>query len=426
MGLTFFIRAALLAIGCRLSALSRHAHTPPYPPLRKAFALLLFAFLCAQPLAAQDERSAAEARLRELQELIRQDEERLQETREEAENSIETLNALNRQITLRAERMRNYRRRLDELSQERDSIRSSVASLEAEIADLKEEYRRRAIHAYKYGRLNDLALILAARSINQMLVRIRYLRYFAAQRRRKLTAIETAGAALEARREDLQARLARTQELLTESEAERANLARLQQDRRDVLAALQAQEATLTQELERNRSAAEQLESRIRELIAAETRRRNTTVRTPAEESAFIELSGSFAQNRGQLPWPSDGVIIEPYGEVVNPEYGTITQNPGLLIATGASDPVRAVFDGRVISVDIIPHFGTYVVIEHGEYHSVYSNFSLLYIGEGETVRAGQNIGRAGTDAEPKGRGVFFALFKDGRPFDPRPWLQAK
>ncbi|NNE34149.1 MAG: peptidoglycan DD-metalloendopeptidase family protein, partial [Rhodothermales bacterium] len=97
--------------------------------------------------------------------------------------------------------------------------------------------------------------------------------------------------------------------------------------------------------------------------------------------------------------------------------------NPGILIATESSAAVKAAFDGRVISVDIIPDFGTYVVIEHGEYHTVYSNFSLLYVGQNTVVSAGQVIGRAGTDAEPKGPGVFFAVFKKGEPMNPVPWL---
>ena len=118
--------------------------------------------------------------------------------------------------------------------------------------------------------------------------------------------------------------------------------------------------------------------------------------------------------------------MTQPYGEIVNPELGTRTPNPGIFIETGPAEAVEAVFEGRVISVDIIPDYGTYVIVEHGAYHTVYSNFSLLYIRKGDDVAAGQMIGRAGTEAEPKGAGVFFALFKDGNGIDPKPWLAAR
>ncbi|WP_243664161.1 murein hydrolase activator EnvC family protein, partial [Rhodothermus marinus] len=119
------------------------------------------------------------------------------------------------------------------------------------------------------------------------------------------------------------------------------------------------------------------------------------------------ELTGSFEQNRGRLPWPAEGAVVEPFGEVVNPVYGTRTPNPGILIATAPQAEVRAIFDGRVIAIDAMPEYGTYILIQHGEYQTFYSNLSLVYVSVGQEVRAGQVIGRAGTDAEPNARGYF-------------------
>ncbi len=122
----------------------------------------------------------------------------------------------------------------------------------------------------------------------------------------------------------------------------------------------------------------------------------------------------------------ASGVVVEPYGELVNPVHGTTTPNPGMLIATKPQAEIRSVFDGSVLSVSVIPEFGTYIAISHGEYQSVSSNFSMVYVAEGTAVTAGQVIGRAGTDAEPKQAGIFFGLFKDGVPFNPMPWLRSR
>src|SRR5690606_11706049 len=121
-----------------------------------------------------------------------------------------------------------------------------------------------------------------------------------------------------------------------------------------------------------------------------------------------------------------DGVVREPFGDRIDPVYGTRTPNPGMLIDTPASAEVHAVFDGQVVEVSVLPDFGTYVAIEHGDYQSIYSNFSVTYVREGERVRAGQVIGRAGTDAEPRGRALFFGLFTDKRFIDPQPWLRGR
>ena len=372
------------------------------------------------------DREATERRLEQLKQQIRQDQARLSETAEEEEATRQKLVSLQREIALREELAATYQQRLDQLSAERDSLRTSLQQLENRLGDLKAQYRRRASHAYKHGRLNDLALILAANSINQMLIRVQYLHRFADQRREKLSEIEQAAATLERQREELQASRQETEKLLQEVQAERSNLQRLQAQRRQVIAELRERRASLQEAIERKQSAAQELEARIREMMAEEDASPQGTERSPAERAAYAELSASFEENRGKLPWPADGVITESYGDRVDPVYGTTTRHPGILIATNPEAAVRAVFDGEVAGIDFVPGYGQYLVIRHGDYLSVYSNFSTLYVAEGQSISAGQLLGRAGTEAEPRGAGIFFAVFdkSDGGAVNPAAWLR--
>lgn len=391
--------------------------------------ILLLSIGAAAPVLGQgaSDRGDTEERLRDLKAQIEDDRRMLSETAEAERATVETLQNLDRQIALRQELIRNYRRRVQQISHEMDSLRTALNRLEEELNVLRRQYQSRANHAYKYGRMHDLALILSAKSINQMLIRVQYLHRFTRQRRERLSGIRETGAELRVRRADLQDMLATNERLLEEQEREQRDLERLQQSRQRVLTDLKEQGSTLQQSLERKQAAASELESRIRELTAAaSTRRRIREAADPNAAAEFAEISGSFEDNRGRLPWPTRGVIGESFGNVVNPTYGTMTPNPGIVIETQASAEVRAVFDGQVIDVSILPEFGTYVVVEHGAYKSVYSNFSMTYVSEGDRVGAGQIIGRAGTDAEPKGKAVFFGLFKNGSPIDPTPWLRSQ
>ncbi len=388
---------------------------------------LLLGLLLTTPSWAQasEDRASTEQRLRELRQQIAQGEQQLSETLQAEQASLQTLKSLDRELAIRKELTSNYQTRLRELADESDSLRTSLDQLEVDLAVLKQQYRRRAIHAYKYGRLHDLALILSANSINQMLVRVRYLNRFADQRRKKLDDFQEAVTALEDRRTKMVETRVQTQLLLQEAQKEQQNMQRLQQNRQGVIRQLQNQRTVIAEELDKNREAASAFEGRIRDLIASATARRRANA-TPQSEVDFAGLSGSFMNNKGRLPWPASGVVVEPYGEIVNPVHGTTTPNPGVLIATKPQAEVRSVFDGSVLSVSVIPEFGTYIAITHGEYQSVYSNFSMVYVAEGTAVTAGQIIGRAGTDAEPKQAGIFFALFKDGVPFNPMSWLRSR
>ncbi len=389
--------------------------------------LCLLLMMSAGTALAQQDRTEIERRLQALREQIRQEEARLAETAEAEQATLQTLESIERQIAIRRELIRSYRERLEELARTIDSLQQAARALSQEIEALKAQYRRRALHAYKYGRMHELALLLSAQSINQMLIRARYLSRFARQRQAKLDAIQQATAALEARRQELLAARQETEQLLQEAEAERQRLARLERERRRVIEALRAQRVSLEQSLAQKRQAARELESRIQALLAAEReRQRAREAADPSAAVAFAELTGSFEQNRGRLPWPAEGAVVEPFGEVVNPVYGTRTPNPGILIATAPQAEVRAIFDGRVIAIDAMPEYGTYILIQHGEYQTFYSNLSLVYVSVGQEVRAGQVIGRAGTDAEPKRAGVFFSLFRGGQVLNPMPWLRPR
>ncbi|NNE46087.1 MAG: peptidoglycan DD-metalloendopeptidase family protein [Rhodothermales bacterium] len=392
-------------------------------PLVKTILVAALALVVARPATAQDRisREETEQRLEELRDLISKDQDRLSKTTKQEQASLKTLRNLDRQIAMREELMRNYRTRLDQLQRQQDTLRTSLTLLEEDLGRLRDEYRGRAGHAYKYGRTHDLALILAAESINQMLIRVQYLRRFSNQRRKRLDAIRESTVQINRQRDELAASYLRNEQLLEAAEAEQARLADLKTDRSRVVRKLRRERQSIEKDLENRQSTVRQLESRIREIIAAEARR--TGDRSAEALRASAELTAAFVSSKGRLTWPSRGVVKEPFGDIVNPVHGTSVPNPGILIATESSAAVKAAFEGRVISVDIIPDFGTYVVIEHGEYHTVYSNFSLLYVGQNEVVSSGQVIGRAGTDSEPKGPGIFFAVFKKGEPMNPVPWL---
>lgn len=372
---------------------------------------------------ADRERQATRQRLAELKAQIAEDRQRLSETTEAEQASLKTLEQLDRQIALRKELVRNYGRRMQQISGEMGALRTTLSSLENELEILKTQYRSRATHAYKYGRMHDLALIVSSKSINQMLVRVRYLHRFAQQRRERLTEIQTTQEETEERNEQLKNILADNERLLEEERSEQQNLERLHQSRTRVISDLRATRSTIEQSLENKRAAARDLENRIRELIAATDRDRLRAREDLATAEEYAALSGSFLENRGQLPWPVKGVMREPFGDTVNPVYGTRTRNPGIIIETPSSAEVRAIFDGRIIDISVLPEYGRYVVIEHGVYKSVYSNFSDTFITEGDLVQTGQVIGQAGTPDEPKGTALFFALFKEGSPIDPSPWL---
>lgn len=389
-------------------------------------------FLASSGFAQDDleaRRASTEERLQTLKQQIEQDQSRLQETAAAEKSTQEKLEKLEREIALREELVSTYQQRLAQVKRDQKHLRDTLRTLEERLDLLQREYQNRVLHAYKYNRIPDVALILASRSINQMLVRIRYLQRFAQQRKAQRSDVQKAAAEVRQSREKLNEKQAETRELLAEARVERENLQALKTDRQEVIDELRTRRTDLKEEIEQKQAQARQLEQQIREIVAkVERRTERKSEAEQAEEAALsANLSASFEQNKGRLPWPADGAVTEKFGNRVDPVYGTQTYHPGILIATNPEDQVRAVFQGTVSGIDFVPGYGTYLVVRHGEYLSVYSNFSSLYVSEGETVEAGEILGLSGTEEEPRGAGVFFAVFDQTKSesVDPTTWLSS-
>ena len=402
------------------------------PTVRALLLGVVLLVVLPQSAAAQStttgDRQATEERLESLKAQIRETESRLKKTEAAAQASLQTLNQLERKIALREELVATYNRRVRELKRDRSALRDTLQRLQTRLDDLQAEYRDRAVHAYKYGRVHDLALILASRSVNQMLVRIRYLRQFATQRRSQESEIRAASQAVEARRESLAAKREKAESLLAEARREEANLRDLRAKRQQVVARLRSRSTELKAEIQEKQQQARQLEQQIREMVAsAEESQQGSDAMSAAQRAELASLSASFQENRGRLPWPADGTVTESFGTHVS-DYGTSTYRPGIFIATAPETPVRAVFQGTVTGIDFVPGYGTYLVVRHGRYLSVYSNFSRLRVSTGQRVDAGQILGRAGTSNEPRGAGLFFAVFDTSQngSIDPMPWLATR
>ena len=382
--------------------------------------------LIAQTASGQSSREDTEQRLRVLQDQITLDVVRISETQELEQASLQALQDLDRQIAVREDYINTNQRLLSQIERSRDSLLASLGELETELDFHRKQYQKRAIHAYKYGRLHDVALILAAQSINQMLIRARYLNKFADQRRARLEQILASTSAINDRRAEIDENAEKAEELIDQYSGEQSNLKQLRTQRNQMIATLKQQRTELQEDLAQKQQEAEKLDRLIRRIITDESNRRASVPTNPVTDAANAELSSAFFASRGNIRWPAEGAVLEPFGTVINPVYGTETYNPGIVISTTPSAPVSAIYDGEVNAIYTVPDFGRIITISHGDYTSMYGNLSLLYVDSGTPIKAGQLIGRSGTENEPRGDALYFAIFENGSEVNPESWLRAR
>jgi len=118
--------------------------------------------------------------------------------------------------------------------------------------------------------------------------------------------------------------------------------------------------------------------------------------------------------------WPVRGRIVETWGQ--SQPGGQIAR--GLTIEPREAASLVAPADGTVAFAGTFRGYGQILILEHGGgYHSILAQLSRIDAAVGQTVTAGEPVGRAGID--DSGMPVLYLeLRRNGQPVDPTPWLQ--
>jgi Membrane-bound metallopeptidase len=145
-------------------------------------------------------------------------------------------------------------------------------------------------------------------------------------------------------------------------------------------------------------------------------------------DKAETALSGSFAKNKGRLPYPVTGSfsVVGHFGTQQHAQLKyVVTNNSGIDIMARPGAEARAVFDGVVSRVFIVPGYNSSVIIRHGNYLTVYSNLSHVYVKSGDAVNTRQSIGKIFTDTENDNQTrMQFQLWKETSKQNPEAWLR--
>jgi septal ring factor EnvC (AmiA/AmiB activator) len=158
------------------------------------------------------------------------------------------------------------------------------------------------------------------------------------------------------------------------------------------------------------------------------------TVSKPAVSSSKIVLtsdgkvdSDNFKANKGKLPWPVErGYISLGFGDQAHPVYrALVIHNSGLEFTTDSGASARAVFAGEVWSVIIISPVNKLVMLQHGDFFTIYQNLSSVNVSKGDKVSIRQSLGKIRTNGDGKTI-LKFALTQNTTYANPRTWLSAK
>ncbi|MEQ8714873.1 MAG: M23 family metallopeptidase, partial [Cyclobacteriaceae bacterium] len=102
-----------------------------------------------------------------------------------------------------------------------------------------------------------------------------------------------------------------------------------------------------------------------------------------------------------------------------------MVDNQGVDIQTNKDALVKSVFDGKVATVAFVPGMNSVVILQHGDYYTLYAKLKKVNVKKGQQISIGDQLGEVFTDAEGVSE-VQFQVWKSSNKLDPAKWLSAR
>ena len=319
-------------------------------------------------------------------------------------------NLLNRRITINERNILNQRKELDQL---------------------KDEYAKMIQKSYVSKSLkNRLMFLFSSESFLQAYKRIQYLKQYSRYRKKQGLAIGKKTQLLQRLNQTLIEEKGIKLKLIEENREIQDKLQKERELQKALIKTLKQKQSDLRKRIVKKQNQRKvidiEIKRLIREAIAASNKalknnKKNTFNLTP--EAKLIATN--FRANKGRLPWPLEkGVVIQGFGRQRHPVVKTATiQSNGVIIATEPSAQVRSVFEGEVMSVIMIKGTNPSVLIRHGNFITLYTNLSKLYVRKGEKVGAKQIIGEVFTNKQTGETQLQFGIFNNINALNPKDWV---
>ena len=386
----------------------------------KKFVLIVLSLLfCSATLSAQDAQKQQVEKLRkEIEDLDRQ----LKANEGKSADATAQLALTKKKIEACRQLVAQSERESSRLSREIRQKNSQIAQTQQALDENLAYYQSLIKSAYlsRDPKLRFL-YVISGESVAQVVRRFNYLRTASDNLRDEAKSIAQRKEVLEREKLQLDSLREENKAVLAQRNQELQTLKASEKKESQIPAGLQKNKSKYQAEIKKKKKEIDALNKKIAELIAEQNRKRKA--KSSPQKQVDIQLSKEFAANKGKLPWPVNGTIVGRYGKHKHPVYKNVELrfNNGVNISTAASEPVKAVFDGEVSKVVVMPGYNQCVLIQHGEYYSFYCKLKQVNVKAGDKVSCGQQIGIVDTISDQTQ--LHFQIWKGTVSTDPEPWL---
>ena len=315
---------------------------------------------------------------------------------------------------------------------------NSINAAEKEIIELKKEYAEIIYSLQKNkNERNDLMFIISSETFNQAYKRILFLREYSRARKTQALQITKNQDSLAinkqrlfSQKELIKSKKEQNLKLISNKKKSLNKVLTSKEEKKTAVSKLQKSEQIFLKKIKDQQKKSRKLEQKIKKIIEEEIRLAREKIKRDKDNKISLTpeaqlLSDKFSANKGKLPWPLEqGLIIQKFGKQKHKVFGNIeTFNNGINIATNKNAIIRTVFEGKISRIFFIKGEGKAVLINHGEFFTVYSGLEEVRVKLGDNILAKEEIGKVLTRENDDRTELHFEIWQGYDKQDPSAWL---
>lgn len=390
----------------------------------KYFVIILLVMM-GNLLVAQSRQELEKQRLKIIKD-IEKTSKALDNNKKTQEKNITQLKALEEQVSSRKSLINNLQSEVKLNEKLITQNESKIQELRQRHAALKDQYDKiLRINYLKKLSNSKWSYLLSSESLNNLLVRWRYIHQFDQFTKQKMKEIQSLTGEIQLTNETIAQDREKNLKAMEQTTTNMKTLEKEQKEKDALVKKLALEEDKLKANLKNREKEREKLNVAIEKIIIAALEKAREKEKSDEKLVKKKEVDNSgFAKNKGALSWPvSKGKITGAFGTHPHPTIKNVQiSNNGIDFTLPSGDNVVCVYDGEVVGVTNIPGFKNMVIIKHGSYYTVYSKLDNVIISKGQQIKRGQTIGNVEVNEEGVAE-VHFELWKDKSKMNPQPWF---
>ena len=386
--------------------------------------IYLVMLLCVSVGAVAQNTSAQEERKARLEREIAIIDKQLAENASKSSTMLSDLSLIRKKVSNRKALVDESDKEIRRLNDNIYLTQRQINRIQARVDTLTSHYARVVRSAYKNRDARVWYMyMLASDNLGQAFRRFGYFKNLSNQMKNEAQEIRAV-------KEELEMERVRLGELRKEAEKVKADrvkeLDELKKDEarvNKVVQQLNKDKKKYQQQLASKKKEVDALNREIERIVAAAMKA--SSGKSGSNKTVVdTKLDEQFSKNKGKLPWPADGPVVDRFGKHYHPVYKNLQLPPnnGFDLALAKDTKVRAVFDGVVKQVMVMPGYNQCVMVQHGNYFTLYCKLKSIAVKEGDKVKTSDILGTIDTiNGQTQ---LHFELWKGSKPQDPEQWLK--